>query len=368
MSDFTSGFWNIYIAMLTILGIAGCALLLWSQSRTRVAIVRDANGQAESTGHAWDEGLVELNNPMPRWWMWMFVLSILFGILYLFLYPGLGTFAGKLGWQSRGEYQAELAIADAQYKPLFDKYLQQDLKVVAADPQAHAIGERLFLTYCAQCHGSDARGSKGFPNLTDKDWLYGGTPETIRTTILNGRNGQMPSMAAALGSDEDVRNVAHYVTSLSGSPESDPIKSVFGKAKFGACAGCHGADAHGNPMLGAPNLSDKIWLYGGSIDTVMETIQKGRNNVMPAFHDFLGDAKVQVLAAYVWSLSNETKDSHAEKRDAGSDGRKEEKQDDKKDEKTDVKKDGKQEAKQEGTMNGKTSARQGAPVHDQDRG
>ena len=341
MSDFTSGFWNIYIAVLTILGIAGCALLLWSQSRNRVEIVRDANGQAPSTGHAWDEGLVELNNPMPRWWMWMFVLSILFGILYLVLYPGLGTFAGKLGWQSRGEYQAELALADAQYKPLFDKYLQQDLKVVAADPQAHAIGERLFLTYCAQCHGSDAHGSKGFPNLTDKDWLYGGTPEIIRTTILNGRNGQMPSMAAALGTDEDVRNVAHYVTGLSGSAESDPIKSVFGKAKFGACAACHGADAHGNPLLGAPNLTDRIWLYGGSIDTVMETIRKGRNNVMPAFHDFLGDAKVQVLAAYVWSLSNETREGHGEREHEGEDRKEHEKVNEKVNEKADEKARGK---------------------------
>jgi cytochrome c oxidase cbb3-type subunit 3 len=223
------------------------------------------------------------------------------------LYPGLGSFAGKLGWKSTGEYQAELAKADAQYGPLFDKYLHQDLKTVAADPQAHAIGERLFLTYCAQCHGSDARGNKGFPNLTDKDWLYGGAPETIKTTIMGGRNGQMPSMAAALGSDKDVENVAHYVLSLSDSTH-DPIKAVFGKGKFGACAACHGADAHGNQMLGAPNLSDRIWLYGGSAETVMETIRKGRNNTMPAFKDFLGEAKVHVLAAYVWNLSNDKTD------------------------------------------------------------
>ena len=302
MSDFTNGFWNIYIAVLTLLGIFGCGLLLWSQSKTKVAMEPD--GRPGTTGQVWDDDLTELNTPMPRWWMWMFYITIVFGLAYLLLYPGLGTYAGKLGWKSSGAYQQELQKAEADYGPLFNKYQQQDLKVVAADPQAHAIGERLFLTYCSQCHGSDARGNKGFPNLTDNDWLYGGAPDVIKTTILHGRNGQMPSMAAALGSDTDVENVAHYVLSLSSS-NADPIKSVFGKAKFGACAACHGVDAHGNQALGAPNLSDNIWLYGGSAETIMETIRKGRNNTMPAFKDFLGDAKVHVLAAYVWSLSNE---------------------------------------------------------------
>jgi cytochrome c oxidase cbb3-type subunit 3 len=304
MSDFTNGFWDIYITVLTLLGIAGCGLLLWSQSKHKVQRPAGASADPETTGHVWDEDLTELNTPMPRWWMWLFYITIVFALAYLFLYPGLGTYAGKLGWKSSGEYQQELRKADAEYGPLFSKYLQQDLKLVAADPQAHAIGERLFLTYCAQCHGSDARGSKGFPNLTDKDWLYGGEPDVIKTTILHGRNGQMPSMAAALGSDKDVENVAHYVLSLSGST-ADPIKTVFGKTKFAACAACHGAGGQGNPALGAPNLSDKIWLYGGSAETIMETIRKGRSNAMPAFEDFLGEAKVQVLAAYVWSLSNE---------------------------------------------------------------
>lgn len=304
MSDFTSGFWNIYIAGLTIISIIGCGLLLWSQSKVKV---EKKPGQdpatVGTTGHVWDVDLTELNTPMPRWWMWLFYLTIVFALAYLFLYPGLGSYAGKLGWKSSEAYQRELSKADADYGPLFDKYLQQDIKTVAADPQAHVIGERLFLTYCAQCHGSDARGSKGFPNLTDKDWLYGGDPEVIKTTILHGRNGQMPSMAAALGSDKDVENVAHYVLSLSDSTH-DPIKAVFGKSKFAVCAGCHGAGGTGNQALGAPNLSDKIWLYGGGVETVMETIRKGRNNTMPAFQSFLGEAKVQVLAAYVWSLSN----------------------------------------------------------------
>jgi cytochrome c oxidase cbb3-type subunit 3 len=175
---------------------------------------------------------------------------------------------------------------------------------VARDPQAHEIGQRLFLNYCAQCHGSDARGNKGYPNLTDGDWLYGGEPSVIKETIMKGRHGQMPPMGAALGSDKDIENVAHYVRSLSGLT-ADPVKVAFGKPKFGACAACHGADAHGNPALGAPNLTDKVWLYGGSAETVMETIRKGRDNTMPAWGEFLGEGKSHVLAAYVWSLSHE---------------------------------------------------------------
>jgi cytochrome c oxidase cbb3-type subunit 3 len=305
MADFTNDFWNIYITVLTLLGIFGCGLLLWSQSKVKMSV--ESTGPTETTGHVWDDDLTELNTPMPRWWMWLFYITIVFGLAYLALYPGLGNFAGKLGWKSSGAYQEELKKADAEYGPLFAKYLQQDLKVVAADPQAHAIGERLFLTYCAQCHGSDAHGNKGFPNLTDKDWLFGGEPATIETTILQGRNGQMPSMAAAVGTDKDVENVAQYVLSLSGST-SDPIKAVLGKSKFGVCAACHGADAHGNQLLGSPNLTDKIWLFGGSAETIMESIRKGRTSAMPPFKDFLGEAKVHVLAAYVWSLSNEKVD------------------------------------------------------------
>lgn len=304
MADFTSSFWSIYIAALTILGIAGCALLLWMQSKVKIEVPTDGS-PVDTTGHSWDDGLTELNNPMPRWWMWLFTLTIVFGVVYLVLYPGLGSFAGKLGWKSVGAYQAELDKAERDYAPLFNQFSQQDLKQVAADSKATAIGERLFLTYCAQCHGSDARGSKGFPNLTDRDWLYGGTPEVIKASIMDGRHGQMPALGAALGSDRDVENVAHYVLSFSGSAIADPIKAVMGKAKFATCAACHGADGKGNPMLGAPNLTDRIWLYGGSAETVMETIRKGRDNQMPAFKDFLGEPKVHVLAAYVWSLSND---------------------------------------------------------------
>lgn len=302
MSDFTSNFWSIYITVLTVLGIAGCFILLWAQSKVKIVIKEGE--QAQTTGHTWDGGLAELNNPMPRWWMWLFYITIFFGVVYLALYPGLGSFKGQLGWKSTGQYEAEVKKAEQDYGPLFAKYQAQDIKAVAADPQARAMGERLFLTYCSQCHGSDARGNKGYPNLTDSDWLYGGEPETIKATIMNGRNGMMPPMGAAVGSDKDVENVAHYVLSLSGSA-SDPIKASFGKEKFAACAACHGAEGKGNPAMGAPNLTDKTWLYGGSADTIKETITKGRTNRMPAFNEFLGDAKAHLLAAYVWSLSND---------------------------------------------------------------
>lgn len=302
MSDFTSGFWNWYIALITVLSIAGCGILLWSQSTHKVKI--GADGEPEkTTGHVWDEDLTELNTPMPRWWMILFYLTIAFAAGYLMLYPGLGTYAGKLGWNSSGEYKAELKKADADFGPLFARYAGQPIEAVAADPQARAIGERMFMNYCAQCHGSDARGNKGFPNLTDGDWLHGGDPATIKKTIMGGRVGQMPPMGAALGSDKDVEAVAHYVRNLSGLT-ADPIKVVFGKPKFAACVACHGVEGKGNQMLGAPNLSDKVWLYGGSEETVMETIRKGRTNTMPAFGEFLGESKVHVLAAYVWSLSN----------------------------------------------------------------
>lgn len=307
MSDFNDNTWNIYIAVLTLIGIFGCAILLWRQSKTKTEVHGDEAKDPTvigTTGHIWDEDLTELNTPMPRWWMFLFYITIVFALGYLFLYPGLGSYPGELGWKSSSAYQQELVKADAEYGPLFNKYLNQDLKVVAADPQAHAIGQRLFLNYCSQCHGSDARGNKGIPNLTDTDWLYGGDPATIETTILHGRTGQMPSMAAVLGTDQDVVNVADYVLSLSNSPQADPVRAAFGKEKFMNCAGCHGADGHGNQTVGAPNLTDKIWLWGGSKDTVIETITKGRSNTMPAFKDFLGESKVHVLAAYIWSLSN----------------------------------------------------------------
>jgi cytochrome c oxidase cbb3-type subunit 3 len=297
MSDFVDGFWSLYVAGITLISVIACAVLLTMQHK------RPAPGQAVgTTGHEWDEDLAEYNNPLPKWWMWLFWITIIFGLVYLALYPGLGSFKGLLGWTSTGQYQAEQAGADAKFGPVFQKYASMEIPAIAKDPQARAMGERMFLTYCSQCHGSDARGARGFPNLTDNDWLWGGEPQAILTSILEGRNGVMPPMGAAVGGPEGVKEVANYVLSLSGATH-DARLAEAGKAKFAACAACHGPEAKGNPALGAPNLTDKVWLHGGSLASISEQIDRGRNNLMPAHKDFLGPERSRLIAAYVWSLS-----------------------------------------------------------------
>lgn len=304
MADFFNEWWGIGIASIVALGMVFCVVLLWSQSKVKVKVGADGKPlPAETTGHVWDGTLMEQNNPLPQWWKWLFYLTIIFSVGYLIVYPGFGGNQGAFGWSQVGAYEKEMKDGEVQYGPIFNKYLAMDIKDVAKDPQAREIGQRLFLNTCAQCHGSDAQGGKGYPNLTDNDWLYGGDPEVIKTTITHGRNGLMPPMGAAIGSDDDVRNVANYVLSLSNSAH-DPIKAAIGKPKFAACAACHGADGKGNQALGAPNLTDKIWLYGGDIDTIMETINKGRNNQMPAQEAKLSNGKIHLLAAYVWGLSH----------------------------------------------------------------
>lgn len=298
MSDFINNFWSVYVAAITLIGIFGCLLLLILVARKKVVPSGD-----NTTGHVWDEDLRELNNPMPKWWMGLFVITVVFSLGYLVVYPGLGGFGGKLDWSQTGAYDKEMAKAKADLEPLYAKFTSMPTEEMAKDPQAMAIGERLFMNNCAQCHGSDARGSKSFPNLADGDWLHGGSPEKIRGTITNGRIGMMPPMAAAVGSAEDVRNVAHYVLSLSGSPH-DAVKASQGKSKFVACAACHGMDGKGNPALGAPNLTDDIWLHGWGEAAIVNIVNNGKHNEMPAQKEKLTEAQIAVLASYVWSLSN----------------------------------------------------------------
>lgn len=302
MSDFTSNFWSVYVAGITIAGIFGCLLLLILTARKKVA-----SDDANTTGHVWDGDLQELNNPMPRWWMWMFVITIVFGIVYLLAYPGLGSHIGRLQWSQVGAYQAEVEKANADLEPLYARFNTMSTAEIAQDAPAMAIGANLFQNNCAQCHSSDARGGKSFPNLTDKDWLHGGTPEQIRETITNGRIGVMPPQAEVVGSAEDVRNLAHYVLSLSGSP-NDALKASLGKSKFTACAACHGTDGKGNYALGAPNLTDDIWLHGWGEAMIVDMISNGKMNEMPAQAQEKGGkltpAQINVLTAYIWGLSN----------------------------------------------------------------
>ena len=298
MSDFTSNFWSVYVTVITVVGILACLLLLWFSGKAKAMTAHD-----NTTGHVWDGDLREMNNPLPRWWVWLFVLTIIFAGVYLALYPGLGTFGGKLGWTQVGQYQAEVDKGNAAVAPLYAKFSAMPPEEIAKDPQAHAIGERLFMNNCAQCHGSDARGSKSFPNLTDADWLHGGTPDKIIETITQGRIGQMPPMAAAVGSADDVKNVANYVLSLSGSP-NDSVRAALGKSKFVACAACHGGDGKGNQALGAPNLTDDIWLHGYGENAIIAMVNNGKVNQMPAQESKLTPDQIRVLASYVWSFSN----------------------------------------------------------------
>lgn len=297
MADFIGSGWGPYISIVTIVSIVFCLWLAITMARGKAP-----GQQVGTTGHSWDEDLEEFNNPLPRWWLGLFVITIIFGLGYLWLYPGLGANTGSLGWSQAEQYEREVKQFNAVTDPLYAKFLSQELTQVAADPQARGIGERLYLTYCVQCHGADARGAKGYPNLTDNDWLWGGEPIAIKTTILEGRQGMMPPMAQAVGSSADVENLAHYVMSLSGGGH-DATKAVLGKPRFEVCAACHGAEGKGNVALGAPNLADRVWLHGGGVAGVVESINKGRGGQMPAFKESLGEGKVHLLAAYVWGLS-----------------------------------------------------------------
>lgn len=300
MFDFTSPFWNLFITITVVLSFVGIIWLIrWMSTRKK-----EEGAPVEATGHVWDGDLEELNNPLPGWWLMMFYITLVFGAVYLVLYPGLGTYRGLLNETMAGHYDAEVKDADTKFGPLFAKYQKIAIPVLAHDENAVKTGRRLYLTYCVVCHGSDAGGGPGFPNLRDQDWLYGGSPEQIEATITDGRNGVMPAWSDALGK-EGVANVAAYVRSMSGH-EVDNVTATKGKVIFDTnCAACHGADAKGTVAMGAPNLTDRTWLYGGSLTTVMRTIELGRQGHMPAHREFLGEAKVHLLAAYVYSLSQE---------------------------------------------------------------
>ena len=298
MSDFINNGWSIYIAAVVILGLAACLGLLIIASRRKVM------ASDNTTGHVWDEDLRELNNPLPRWWMGLFVITVVFAVLYLALYPGLGSFGGQLGWTSIGQLEAEQAKAQAAMAPLYAKFTSQAPEALAKDAQAMAIGERLYINNCAQCHGSDAKGSKGFPNLTlpVASRLATDSFDAVKATITNGRQGAMPPMAAAVGSPEDVKNVANYVLSLSGSPHNE-LAAQLGKPKFGACAACHGPDCKGMKALGAPNLTDKVWLHGWGEEAIVAMVNNGKTNVMPPQASRMTADQIHVLAAYVWNLA-----------------------------------------------------------------
>ncbi|MDO9405974.1 MAG: cytochrome-c oxidase, cbb3-type subunit III [Polaromonas sp.] len=303
MSDFINSFWSFYVAGISLVSIIACAVLLWLAGKAKVNL-QPGQVNDNTTGHVWDEDLRELNNPLPRWWMWLFVLTVVFGLAYLVLFPGLGSYKGSSSWSTQGEHLADYQRMQGQLAPLYAEFAATPIETLAQDPRALAIGERQFMNTCAQCHGSDARGSKSYPNLTNAgtSWLGERGAEHIVQTITNGRTGVMPPMGAAFGGEKEISELAHYVLSLSGSPHNE-IKAFSGKSKFAACAACHGMDGKGNQAIGAPNLTDDYWLHGWGETAIVNIIKNGRTNVMPAQSPKLSADQIHVVAAYVLSLS-----------------------------------------------------------------
>lgn len=299
MNDFLSGGWGYYIATVVLLGIAWCLWLLFSQ---RKWLTKRTPGIVEDTGHVWDGDLRELNNPVPRWWTYMYIIMCVFGLGYLVLYPGLGAYQGALGYTSALEVKEDQQKQNAEVQPVYARFAAMDIPAIAADPEARVIGQRLFLNNCAQCHGSDARGAVSFPNLAEGDSIYGRTPEALQTSISKGRNGVMPPMGANINA-KTAGEIAQYVRSLSGLAH-DQIRIINGKREYlNNCVACHGADGKGNKAIGAPNLTDDVWLYGSSEATIVHSILNGRNNRMPAQEHLLTPEQVRLLTAWVWGLS-----------------------------------------------------------------
>lgn len=315
-----SSFWSAWIIVLTLgLLIALIWLLRWNMKN-----YTDIE-EGQEMDHDFD-GIVEINNPLPKWWTYLFWACFAWGFVYLALYPGLGNFQGLLGWKSSNqdvqslaesrqameqareqglivEYDRAIRDAKEQYGPIFEAFAEQPITELAKNEDALDVGQRLFLQNCAQCHGSNAMGGPGFPNLADDDWLYGGKPHNIKTTLLQGRQGNMPAFGQQF-SDKQITELAHYVASLSGR-NVDPVLAEAGQKNFTVCAACHGQNGKGNQQIGAPNLTDNTWLYGGSINKIEETLHYGRNGVMPAWKDILGEDKIHVVSAYIYSLSND---------------------------------------------------------------
>lgn len=292
-----SAFWNWFVIILTVGSVLGC---WWLLNWTKGISGREGN-EVGSTGHVWDNDLEELNNPLPRWWLYLFHITIVFSIVYLALFPGLGNVQGFLGWTQLAQYEGEMAIANAAKQDVYAAYETMSPEQLLANEEAMGIGRRVFANNCAMCHGSDARGAQGFPNLTDDEWLYGGDFDTILTSVTQGRNGNMPPLAAALG--DNLPSVVAYVQSLSGQAV-DATLAEAGKPLFeGICSACHGLDGTGNQAMGAPNLANASWLYGGDAETITQTITLGRQGAMPAHADILDKDQRRLVAAYVMSLS-----------------------------------------------------------------
>ena len=292
-----SNAWSWYVILGTAATLIACFWVVAYANKQRAS----EEEIAESESHVWDEDIRELNNPLPMWWFWLFILTVIWSALYLVYYPGMGNFEGTSEWSQEQQYEAEVAAAEAKYGPMFAAFAEKDIAALAEDPAALGVGASLYANYCSTCHGSTAKGGRGFPNLTDGHWLYGGEPAQIEQSIVSGRAGIMPALGAALGGDDGIDTMVGYVQNMQdGLDEESPAHSQY----MTLCIACHGPDGSGNQMLGAPSLIDDIWLYGSSDQEVRKSIVEGRNGVMPAHGDLVGADRARILAAYVYSLSN----------------------------------------------------------------
>lgn len=290
-----TSFWSWWVILLTVITLVGLWWILFANRK------RDVGENQRTTGHVYD-GIEEYDNPLPAWWFYMFVITLVWAIGYLIMYPGMGNYQGLLGWSQVGQHEAEVAEAEARYSEMRSRYLAQPIEEIAQDPAVRRMGARMFGNECAQCHGADGKGRYGFPNLTDDDWLWGGSPEAIKATLVNGRRAAMPAWGQILG-DSGIAQATEYVLSLNGR-SVDEAQAEKGKEIFASyCAACHGPDGKGNKAFGAPNLTNGIWLYGGSREQIAHSLRAGRNGVMPAFSDTLTEDKIHIIAAYVYSLS-----------------------------------------------------------------
>ena len=292
-------FWHWFVAAGTILFVLWCVwLIAWSAKQGPQNVADD-----QVVGHKWDGDLEEWNNPAPKWWLYLYFITIAWAVGYLIAFPGLGAWDGALGWSQEGQYEAEMQAAATRYEPIYEKFAAMDFAELSMNPDANKLGKSLYASYCTTCHGSDARGATGYPNLTDSDWLWGSSEAAITSTLKNGRNGVMPAFAPALGGEQGVDNMIKYVQSLSGVVAADAASESARPMFVALCSACHMADGTGNQAVGAPNLTDDIWLYGSSADTIRTGLEQGRNNLMPAHGDLLGENRTKILAAYVYSLS-----------------------------------------------------------------
>ncbi|PKL94910.1 MAG: cytochrome-c oxidase, cbb3-type subunit III [Gammaproteobacteria bacterium HGW-Gammaproteobacteria-8] len=295
-----STFWHWYIIIITVGSLIATIWFLIYTSRLRVPSTREEDG-SETTGHVWDEDLRELNNPLPRWWLGLFWITIALSIVYLVLYPGLGRYEGVLGWSQKGQYEQEMAAARAAFQQQYGIFDQMSLAELASNPKAVEMGRNLYAHNCATCHGSDARGAPGYPNLTDDHWIWGSAAAQIEQSVVNGRRAAMPAWGDALGED-GVTRTATYVQQLAGQPVDQTMAAAGRQHYMQLCIACHGPEGKGNPMLGAPDLTAGVYIYGGDLDSIRATIRNGRNGIMPAQRDLIGETRARLAAAYILSM------------------------------------------------------------------